>query len=243
LEILVVISIIGTLIAILMPSLQACRRSGRNLKCMSQLKNVAFEFRLFADDFACRSRGNGRNLPEPGQEGFSFEPRQFWLEDFQESIYQVSEFWTEPSRRITNLDASRELLMCPEGQGPLRRRPSVPCSDGAIFPHENVSMGFNRRLHRPGPDLSVRSLTSRVLDYPDVPLALDVDGRQAKSLGREPYYTAPPIGRNDGYNSGNFWFPSYRHRERLNVALVGGHVLSTRDPLGQSDFRWSYQPD
>lgn len=242
-EILVVLSIIATLLALLMPALQACRQSGRNLRCMTQMKNIAVDFRMFADDFAFKSRGDGRNLPEPGQEGFSFEPRQFWIEDFQESQYGISEFWSEPQVRITALDASRQSLMCPEGSSDLRRRPKLPCSSGAIFPKENVSMGFNRRLFRPGPDMAVRALSSKILDFPDVPLALDVDGQKARRQNRDPYYLAPPRSQPDGYEGGQFWFPAFRHRARLNVAFVGGHVVGTRDPLGAPGFRWEYQPD
>src|SRR5262245_19399168 len=72
-EIIVVIGIISVLVSLLMPALARCRSAGRNLKCASQLQRVAFDFRLFADDFAAESRGDSDYLG----------PKFFLLDDFQ----------------------------------------------------------------------------------------------------------------------------------------------------------------
>ncbi|MBS0190631.1 MAG: type II secretion system protein [Phycisphaerales bacterium] len=49
-ELLVVIAILATLIAILLPSLAAARESGRNTKCMSNLRSIGTSLTLYAAD-------------------------------------------------------------------------------------------------------------------------------------------------------------------------------------------------
>jgi prepilin-type processing-associated H-X9-DG protein len=243
LEILLVIGVIGVLTGIFMPALRACRMAGRNLKCVTQMKQVSFDFRLFSDDFAFRNRGDGGKLPPADSPLFNFDQRTFYLEDFQESLYGIHEYWDAPSLLRATYDAPRTTLMCPEGPSLLRRRANAPCSAGAVFPRENVSIAFNRRLHRPSLAEAPRPLTSKVLDYPDVPLAVDVDGAQATARTGEPYYLTPPLpDADDGYADGRYWSPSWRHGGRLNVSFVGGHVLSVNDPVASPDFRWSCPP-
>ncbi len=232
LEMLVVISIIGLLIAVMLPALAACRRAGRNLKCVSQMRQVAFDFRIFADDFAVRTRGDSERLG----------PRFFFIEDFQESIYRVDEFWDAPEAVRATYDSQRQVMMCPEAGEVLRKRANRPCSNGAVYPFASVSMGFNRRLHRAGPHMRTRVLSSKILEHPDVPLVMDVDGAAADLSGRVPYYIAPSLNIGDGYDDGSFWFPSYRHGGSLNVAFVGGHVVSVKNPLQANGWRWNYIP-
>jgi hypothetical protein len=89
-------------------------------------------------------------------------------------------------------------------------------------------------------------LGERVLQYPDVPLLFDVDGQEADRKGQLPYYSAPPIlddSAVDIYESGQWWFPAFRHRGRLNVGFIGGQVLSSSHPTTEPWWRWNYQPD
>lgn len=239
LEMLVVIAVIAILLAIMLPALSASRRAGRNLKCASHLKQVSFEFQLFADDFAVRTRGNSAALG----------PKLFYIEDFQESLYRVDEFWDAPDISRMTFDPSQEIMMCPEGPSFLRRLAATPCSAGAIFPRRNVSTAFNRRLHRAmdpgGPAMQIQVLTSRVLDHPNAPLAMDIDASQTDPISGQPYYAAPPWDSADGYEGGGYWFPSFRHGRRMNVAMVGGHVASIQSgqPLSQTGMEWGYVPD
>jgi len=145
-------------------------------------------------------------------------------------------------------------LMCPSAPGRLERRSGIPCSAGAIAPQANVSTGFNKRLEERtenvtvgGVEMQVRKpvhLSSKILQHPDVPLVFDVDGKAAASVDLIPYYSAPPILTDkiiDMYESGTFWFPALRHNKHINVGFIGGHVLSSRDPVSQPFWRWGYQ--
>lgn len=231
LEMLVVIAIIAVLLGLLLPALSACRRSGKNLRCAAQMKQVAFEFNLFADDLMVRADGS--------PDGQKF----FWLEDFQESLYRVHEYWDSPEAIRAGYDAEREVMMCPEGPRELYRRANQPCSAGAVFPRENISIAFNRRLHRPAAESPQVLLTSRILNHPGVPLAIDVDGREAATPDENACYVAPPLPTADGYEAGVYWFPSFRHGGRLNIAFVGGHVSSMKPGPLSPDADWGYTPN
>ncbi|MCA9256627.1 MAG: type II secretion system protein, partial [Phycisphaerales bacterium] len=139
LELLVVIGIIAVLLALMLPALSKARRAGRNLKCVANMRQVAERFIVFADDFSVESRGNV----------FPADRSTFYLETFQESIYQVNSFWDLPNALPQPMDPASQPLMCPEGPYVLKRRANTPCSDGAIYPKANISVAFNRRLHRP----------------------------------------------------------------------------------------------
>lgn len=61
-ELLVVISIIGLLIAILLPTLGAARRAARNTQCQSNLRNIGTTVHTFSAE-------NKDRLPEPRTKG------------------------------------------------------------------------------------------------------------------------------------------------------------------------------
>ncbi len=240
-ELLVVIAIIALLLAILLPAMSAGRQAARQLECKAELRGVTTEFIFFADD-GVMGRRNDIGSTTPGR---------FRIEDFQESIYGIDEFWDAPSQGITQLAGGEQPLMCPSGPSNLTRRADLPCSSGAIGPKENVSVGFNKRLetrtfyYQGAPYPATALLTPKILHFPNVPLLMDLDGRAADADGKLPYYTAPPIlddKEADIYESGNFWFPSMRHRGQLNVGFVGGHVLSSANPSTEPWWRWAYQP-
>ena len=86
---LVVLGIIAVLLALMLPALSKARRAGRNLKCVANMRQVSEKFIIFADDFAVETRGNV----------YPFDRSTFYLETFQESIYQINDFWDAASDR------------------------------------------------------------------------------------------------------------------------------------------------
>ena len=243
-ELLVTISVIALLIAILLPALSASRGAAQDIDCKARMRGVVTEFTMFADPAA--------GVPQGDSEALCGD--KFRLEDFQERMYGVSEFWGGGEGDRQSLSRSEVSLMCPASKGPLERRSGMPCSAGAIGPQANVSTGFNKRLEEkwvylPDFDRNIRQpvyLSSKVLSQPDVPLVFDVDGRAAASSGQIPYYSAPPILNDkivDMYETGSFWFPGKRHGERMNVGFIGGHVLSSAEPTTEPFWRWTYVPE
>lgn len=242
LELLVVIAIVSLLLAILLPALGAGRDAAHDLRCRANMRSTLIEFQSFADTSGAGTRGDSDQL------GSCY----FRIEEFQEKMYGIDEFWSSPGQDRTQLDPDEQRMMCPSAPSFLERRSSMPCSSGAVAPFENVSVGFNRRLH-------VRTvmidghpygrgayLTDQILMHPNVPLLLDVDGKEATCRAVLPYYSAPPIDSKSGddiYSSGTFWFPAKRHRGRVNIGFVGGHVLSSHAPLDEPGVDWKYQTD
>lgn len=233
-EMLVVISIIALILAILLPALSASRRLAQNLQCVARMREIGFEFRDFADDFTARTRGDSDD----------YGPNAFKIEDFVDSMYRIDEFWVDaPPAPLLQYESDRERMMCAAGPKTLFRRYKVTAFQHAVWPLENVSLAVNRRLFRDGIRPGIKIVTSKILNHPDVPLLLDVDGAAAVNADQEPFYIAPPTEVEDAYQGGGYWFPSFRHGNKLNVAFVGGHVASSRTPLQEPTWRWAYRPD
>lgn len=234
--------VIALLISIVMPAMSAGRHAAKDLECRANFREVGQKFIQFADDSGAGLRGDSQR----------FGPERFQLEDFVDSVYEVDEFWNGPEAERLAIDASRQPLMCPESPARLERRAGIPCSNGAVGPAKNISAAFNRRLDKKSRIIGTRAvavtayLTSQILQFPDVPLVLDSDGEEAALRDVPAFFTAPPILTDkavDVYESGKNWFPSFRHRGRINVGFIGGHVLSSSQPTTEPWWRWSYQPE
>jgi hypothetical protein len=105
LELLVVVCITSLMLALLGGTLGRVRESARSFECKNKLKSVGFEFFQLADNFGSPFR---RTHPDQAEKGF-------YIDDFQEQLYQLDEFWGSRPRTQTPYDPSRQLLMCPSG--------------------------------------------------------------------------------------------------------------------------------
>lgn len=239
-ELLVVIAIMATLFSILLPALSAVRGSAKSLVCASNLKSVTVEFTLFADGSGSNGRGDSEKL------GTS----RFQINDFQESLYRIAEFWDRPGTDTDTLRSDSAVLLCPAGPATLTRRSGFPCSSAAIGEPEGVTTAFNMRLYRASVEFKEKRVLAPaastvvrddILGHSYVPLAFDADGDEAARRSIEPFYSAPAVGdADDAYATGNYWFPSARHRGKTNVAFVGGHVLTSEAPATER-WDWAYQ--
>jgi prepilin-type N-terminal cleavage/methylation domain-containing protein/prepilin-type processing-associated H-X9-DG protein len=239
-ELLVVVVILVILIGILLPALRSARQSVQAFQCKTHLREVVFAFRLFADNYSKGSRGDS-DLRTDGR---------FMIEDFQENMYRISEFWDAPGVSNVELEPQRELMLCPAGRSGLRKVANLPCSDGAVLPKPAVSIAFNMRLHKgsllvagnyvPVPVALSEAVLSERLG--NLPLVFDIDGvAGAAAPPPAPYYSAPPLPSPDFYSSGTYWFPSTRHRGQMNAGFVDGHVDATSRPLDNA-WAWHYTP-
>ena len=238
LELLVVVAIIALLATLVTGALVKVRNTSRCVACMSNLKTVSQEFFQFADDYAKSYRGDSDR----------YGSKMFRLEDFQEKLYGIHEFWKDKTRSEVEYRVMEQPLMCPSAEKPLVKRKDLACSQNAVAPIANVSIGFNMRLDQVStviqgwPRLQRTRLTSRILEQSQVPLAFGVEGALAERQGVLPYYSAPSAGDTGPYGSGRFWFPSFRHGPQMNVAYIGGHVLRMPDPGQSAKTIWKYQP-
>ncbi len=238
-ELLVVISIIALLLAILGTALGKVSCATKSFVCKNNLKTVAFEFSLFADDYSHGHRGES---DQTGRSGF-------YVTDFQESLYGVDEFWDLGVVTEAAYKPSRQPLICPAGPQFLERQQGQPCQS-AVNPQKNVSIGFNMRLlsanvqHYPSGWWVLQDvrLDSRILEHPAVPLAFDVDGEKAVKRRKYPFYSVPAVDEAGLYATDQFWFPASRHGEQLNACFIGGYVLSSGNPAHEPGWDWGYQP-
>jgi len=241
LELLVTVSIIALLFSLLLPALGSVRRNVKVLVCSSNLRSATVAFSFFAD-------GNAPNRGDSAQ----LDPKHFWINDVQESLYGIDEFWNEGDQLSGSVNRGTNAMLCPAGAAKLTKRKGSPCSSASLGPIENVSLAFNMRLYRAEVDFkgtrvlapaASTHVRADVLDHPYVPLVIDVDGKEAAAQAREPFYIAPPIRGVDGpYSNGKHWLPSNRHGGATNVAFVGGHVLRSSHPELER-WDWSYQAE
>lgn len=239
------IAIVAVLVSLLVPAAGSTLAAARGFKCQMTMRSVAFDFAVFADEEQRGSRGEDDRDPLLGG-------RQFHLETFQESQYGIDEFWAYgDSMQATMPDSGgADPMRCAAVWGDVHLLANTPCAGGAVQPAEHVSYTFNMRLHRAE---VVRNgmlrflpalLTSAILQEGDVPLLWDVDGSEAarRDPPSPPVLSAPSLDSVLYYADDRYWYPAMRHGGAMNVAFVGGHVLTSRDPLDEPGWRWDYQP-
>ncbi len=241
-ELLVVVGILALLVGILLPPLGAVRRSAKRLVCAVNMRTVASEFESFVDGTHPLGRGDSEALG----------PGRFRINDFQESLYRIDEFWDQGEQKTAALRADRDPMLCPGGARTLTKRKDFPCGRQALGPAGDVSLALNMRLHQGVLDFRGKHVlapvarsfvSSRILNHPSVPLVLDVDGQAMETRGADPFYIAPPTSDpQDPFSSGRFWCQSTRHGRTVNVGFVGGQVLSSDHPETEN-WNWAYQAE
>ncbi|MCP4593992.1 MAG: type II secretion system protein [bacterium] len=236
-ELLVVVFLIALLMSILVPALVTARHTAKSFVCMDHLRSTSLRFRLFADSYTCGYRGDS------AQYGSRFDAM-----DFFESLYEVGEFWD--SKEIHHeAYPGQSRMTCPSAPTGLARygRDIVPWTP-AVAPREKVSFAMNRRLllapalKNGVPFEAPVLLTERIFNHPRAPLFFDVDAEAAMKGVSDPTAKFMPFFCTPDYFERNYWFPAMRHRGKMIVSFVGGHVLSTSDPLSEGQWCWDYFP-
>jgi len=240
-EIIVVIAIVTLLLGILLPALSSVRESARSLVCASNLRTVTTQFVFFAEGHAESGRGNSESLGT----------HRFRINDFQESLYRIDEFWDMPGQETSAVSGEAGVMLCPSLGAPITKRRGFPCGQAALGPVEDISIGLNMRLYRPAvafkgnrvlAPATTAYVRTDIVDHSFVPLVIDVDGREALNRGLDPFYMAPPLPDVDEpYSDGRYWMPGSRHSRKVNVGFVGGHVLTSSNPESEEAWDWTYQ--
>lgn len=259
-ELLVVMAIIALLVSLLMTGLRSVMRQANSLVCMSNLRQIAFEFQRVAEDPAPLKRWDPDHAAISG----------FGLTSFIDKVYAAGKYFqpTVPgeSESVKEYYRGQEIFLCPAGPSRIRvtgsRRVLEP-GDPAIMYPEDVSYGFNARLRKifrrtQEDGLWVEryvKLSLNMYNWPNAPktaLVFDVDARAAAKAGSSPHLIAPPnepiesdnsedsrFGYQPGSDSsglihGRKWFPSRRHQGRTNVGLLDGSVRSIKHLLAEA---------
>jgi len=241
-ETMVVAGITMLLIGILLPALGSARSSAKALVCSSNMRSAVMQFAEFASGESPEGRGDSEELGK----------YRFYINDVQDQLYGLDEFWDAGEAGSAPLKNGNALMLCPAVAGDLTKRQGFPCSSSALSPSENVSIAFNMRLYRASVNfrgvntlasVAATSVHREIVNRPYVPILIDVDGEQAKMRSIEPFYMAPPRSEvDDAYADGRYWIPSHRHNGQTNVAFMGGHVLRSATPADEQ-WDWTYQAD
>ena len=239
-ETLVVISILAFLVSILLPAINSARESAKHLVCAANMRSITREFDFFVRGESANGQGDSEKLG----------PNRFRIDDFQEQLYGIDEFWDLGDKTSAPVMSSANVMLCPSGRARLTKRKGFPCGRESITPIKGVTLAMNKRLQRAevnfhgktvlAPVRSTR-VSATILNRPYVPIVMEIDGERASAAGIDPFYMAPPGSNGEGpFSSGRFWIPSKRHGGRVNVAFTGGHVLSSKTPERER-WDWDYQ--
>ncbi len=253
-------AIIALLVSLLMTGLRGVMRQANSLVCMSNLRQIAFEFQRVAEDPGPLKRWDPDHADLSG----------FGLTSFIDKVYAAGKYFrpADPgeSGSVKEYYRGQEIFLCPAGPSRIRvtggRRVLEP-NDSAIMYPEDVSYGFNARLRKifrfsqeegrwVGRYVRLSLNTYNWPNAPKTALVFDVDARAAVKAESDPHLIAPanePIIDNQGdpsfgYQPGDIssglihgrkWFPSQRHQGKTNVALLDGSVRSVKDLLADSE--------
>ncbi len=242
-EMLVVVAIIALLIGILLPSFRGVKRQADSLVCKSNLRQIAIDFHMTANDPGQLKRFEG--VPSDSH---------FGLTSYIDELYGAGKYFTEPGETKEYVRGKGNLFFCPASRGKslMVHKSYGQALTDAVQKEEELSYAFNRRLHqvwRPKPNGTFKAfyvtLGPNMFNWPQAnrtALVLDLDARTATNRPPwwwvdTPHLVAPPIEPGGSYIAnpnvpeGLAWFPSTRHGGMTNVALLDGSVRSETDLL------------
>jgi len=223
-ELLVVISIIGLLMAILIPVLGSAREQGRGVACAANLRNLGLALVSYIDD-------NEQWLPpaEPRDKSDVTSHDNWYL-----NTVLMANMDVDPQRdadgSVLGPPADRTVLTCPSHRNPTMTRDESP-----VFPPEprpyalSYMMNGTWRLSNRG---GIRGRHRRVSEFrrPFDTVAL-CDGNG--------YYSARAVVLYEACPAGNF---EYRHRGNTNTLFLDGHTAAVMEkdvPMGR-DNRYTH---
>lgn len=238
-EILVSMAIIGVLVSLLLPALRSAVDMARSRQCQSGQRSVGFDFSIFADESLHGYRGSDARAGA------------FTMSSFIDAQYQVGDFWAWPGQDEVQLGelAGQDPMRCPEMRSPLVLTRGRQAFEGAVAPLENISFGFNVRLHQievldsgGRPRAQRVRLTSAVLEHPNVPLMWDIDPQVAAEHEMNPLLSGPSLNSPGVFANDRYWFPGRRHHGKGNFLFIDGHVAESGAPVEETGWEWGFTP-
>jgi prepilin-type N-terminal cleavage/methylation domain-containing protein/prepilin-type processing-associated H-X9-DG protein len=222
-ELLVVITIIGVLIALLLPAVQAARESGRRTQCANHLKQNTLAVLLYED---ARHHLPPANLVSVGSKQVAW---------FGEIDYAANTVDTSQGLIAPYIERNNAVLHCASWKGELK----------LLYQGETGGYGYNQNLGAVDfsnwpqpPQLVTRTLgffrvTSRTIVFSDsARIQLPWSG-DPELKATENFYLQGP---QDSFASPNTHF---RHAGKMaNVSFLDGHVEGREEPTVASPSHW-----
>lgn len=197
-ELLVLVAIIALLISMLLPALSAARESGRQSVCLSNLRSVMLGVQLYtqeSNDWLPAAEPPLREFPDP----------RHWFMNVELMRQVAIQVRTGEDSQPVGPPKSGSILICPSHFGPDHWRNGTEL-DYALSYGANGTWGLGGR-----PDHLEQRRMIEFARTSDVMAFADACGIQV----------APGVVLYQGCPKDNF---DFRHRGRVNVALLDGHV-------------------
>lgn len=205
-ELLVSIAVIGVLVALLLPAVQAARGAARRIECGNHVKQNLLAVQLYHDTF--------RVIPPANLPGNATQATWFGLVDYTTSTVDTTQGFLAPF-----MERNKTILRCPEKTGEIE-----PLYNGA-----NGGYGYNQNLG--AADYSnwptVRPVVRTLADFPSTSRTLVMSDSARIQL---PWFGDPQLkatenwylqGPDDSFASPGTHF---RHSAVANVGFLDGHV-------------------
>jgi prepilin-type N-terminal cleavage/methylation domain-containing protein/prepilin-type processing-associated H-X9-DG protein len=232
-ELLVVIAIILFLTGLLMPTLQRVRETGKNIKCMNNLRQIAMTTFVYASDYNGFAPGDtyavnaydsfftpwSRN-PSDGKLYKSWYPKNKWFAEYFSA---------------NKLGEMNPAAYCPKGGRLGEQGPSVSAGGGVSY--SNISYGMNPDLFEnwwldnQNPDRCSVPLL-QIKEPAGVSMWVDsnrnktyargncISGRHFSNSRKVAIEPGPVIGKHT----------VYQYNGKMNVIFVDGHLVSLKVP-------------
>jgi len=129
LELLVVVSIIGLLIAIIVPGLASARRAGRRVQCAANLRQVGLGWTIYAQlNNGCIVPGRPAKFADPARNvywvgnGYQYRPRWFVTMGAESGFYAFARPSVDSADDNRLLADGHKVFQCPEVPDRLNNR-------------------------------------------------------------------------------------------------------------------------
>lgn len=225
-EMLVVIAVIGILVSMLLPAIGRAKQKARNVRCISNLRQLHLAFNGYANDHAdqlppLNSGGTFKNPIKP------HDPTNWWYRILSEngayitSVTNKNGVWRCPNVAVDDLDSPFGEEM--EGYGVVENSDHVPGLDSLIW-YAFDRNGKPRGSYR----MSAIRRPSELWLVGDVgvpkPSIDDLSQHPYGGYYRTDISTFPPDKLGIWDNKPSPKQPALRHNLRANISYVDGHI-------------------
>jgi prepilin-type N-terminal cleavage/methylation domain-containing protein len=216
-ELLVVIGIIALLISILLPSLANARRAAADIKCQSQLRQLAMAYLQYAQDNKGNLALNQRDIVGSGP--FHAQMRYPWTMQIMRYVNRSKQVYLCPEHPQDNMPASIDPTGIDLDEQDWRyweQTPGVPSSYILKFDLGSTAFGPNARI-------AGQWNLLKALDF-DAGTGYPVVKKNAKIRG-----STDVLLMTDSY----FWHMRQHKKVHRNAVMLDGHVIRLQDPTSE----------
>jgi prepilin-type N-terminal cleavage/methylation domain-containing protein/prepilin-type processing-associated H-X9-DG protein len=222
-ELLVVIAVIGVLVALLLPAVQAAREAARRTQCASSLKQNMLAVQMYHDSLRVLPPSN---LPSVGSDQITW---------FAKINYTTKEVRHEEGLIAPYIEQSKAVLKCPSSTQQIE----------LLYNGESGGYGYNMNLGRvdfsnwPAPPTMI---TTRLADFPQLSGTIALSDSVRLSL---PWSGDPVLRVTENFyllgpqDASAAPFTHFRHGGAVAcVAYLDGHVAAKTEESAPSPASW-----